>query len=384
MPGADRGDARRTFPPSRWLVAGASAAALVLVLVLAVVTGGPGDDGPGDGSGPATVVPSASPSPTPTEDTVPGDEYAVSPDGDDDADGTADDPWRTLQHALAQLRPGDRLVVSDGRYDEDVDVDVREATEAKPIRVVAAEGARPVVQGLLWLSNLTWWDISGINVTWDDDNEADEHMVKLTDGAHWRFADAELWGARSYAALLVDGDPENFLLTGLYVHDTYPANETNQDHLVYLNCGTGGGVVERSVLARSENGRALKIGSADDDGDPVGNIVVRYVTMVDNFGPSNVQLAYDTSNVRIERSLMVGSADGRHNVTTYDLEGDGNVVADSLGWESAGVLEEADGLEDGGGNVTLDPELTGRGGPRPYQPQAEDARSYGRYADGDG
>ena len=348
-------------------------AVVVLAYVALVVT----RDRDGGDAGPATppVVP-------PSGEAITGDDYTVSPSGNDDADGSAQRPWRTLGHALAQLEPGDRLTVGDGQYDENIDLKVRPGRADEPVRVVAAAGARPVVVGLLWLADLSYWQVSGINVTWDDSNTSDQHMVKLTDGRSWRFADAEIWGAKSFAGLLVDGQPEDFTLSGLFVHDTHPANDTNQDHLIYLNSGTGGGVIERSVLAHSANGRAIKIGGADSSSDPVGNITVRYVTMVDNRGPSNVQLAYDTSNVLIENNLMVGAAEGRNNITTFDLDGEGNVVRNNLGWESTGVLDDAAGLADGGGNVRLDPELSGRRSDEPYRPNNPEARAYGRWAPG--
>ena len=311
-----------------------------------------------------------------------GDEdgYFVSPEGDDGGSGRVDDPWQTLGHALAQLRPGDDLTVAGGRYEENIDLELRPAEQATPIRVRAAEGERPVVVGLLWLEDLSWWEISGLNVTWDDANDSDQHMVKLTDGESWRFADAELWGAKSFAALLVGGRPEDFTLTGLYVHDTHPANDTNQDHLIYINSGSGGGVLERSILAHSNNGRAVKVGPPDSGDDEVSDIVIRYVTMIDNRGPSNVQLAYDVSRVVIERCLMVRSGEDRANVTTFDLSGEDNEVRYSLGWDSAGLLDEDDGLVDGPGNVVLDPRLSGPDGDRPYYPAEEQAQSFGRWA----
>ena len=258
---------------------------------------------------------------------------------------------------------------------------MQKAPSGAPVQVLAADGARPVVVGL-WLGGPSYWDIRGINVTWNNHNKSDQHMVKLTDGTGWRFGDAELWGAKSFAALLVDGQPKDFLLSGLYVHDTHPANDTNQDHLIYLNCGTGGGVLERSVLAHSANGRALKVGGADSGDDPVGNITVRYVTMVDNRGPSNVQLAYDTSNVTIENSILVGAGEGRANVTSFDLTGSGSVVRNSLGWDSTQLLDEVDGIDDGGGNLFLDPKLTGSKGDQPYLPTEPKAAAYGRWAPG--
>lgn len=353
--------------------------AVLAVTALVVVFARPGgpvvDPEPPAASGPPTPV-----TPPSAETPVVGREFAVSPSGNDDADGTPADPWRTLTHALDQLRDGDRLTVGGGDYREDVQLDVHRGKQDRPVQVVAAEGARPVLHGLLWLADMTHWDVRGINVTWDDDNDSDQHMVKLTGGTDWTFADAELWGARSFAALLVDGKPRDFTLSGLYVHDTLPSNDTNQDHLIYLNCGMGGGTIERSVLAHSGNGRALKIGAPDSGGGRVGNVAIRYVTMVDNRGPSAVQLAYEVQGVRIENSIMVGSAPGRANVTAFDLKGKDNVVSNNVGWDSAGVLDDARGLTDGGGNVVLDPRLSGADSPRPYEPAEPRAQAYGRWA----
>jgi hypothetical protein len=367
MRGADRVAGRRPGLPGLLF-----AAVLVVLLALgaAVFLGSRDDNQP---------TPDAAPVSTPELEPVVGQEYAVSLEGDDDAEGSAEDPWETLEYALAQLRPGDRLVVADGRYEENVDLDVQEGRPDAPIQVVAADGARPVLVGLLWLEDLSWWDIRGLNVTWDDGNDSEQHMVKLTDGVSWRFADAEVWGAKSFAAVLVDGEPEDFTLSGLYVHDTHPANDTNQDHLIYLNCGTGGGVLERSILAHSANGRAVKIGPPEEGKAEVANVVIRYVTMVDNRGPSNVQFTYEASGVMVENSIMVGSAEGRANVTTFDLDGSGNVVRNNVGWDSSGVVENADGVEDGGGNLHLDPRLSGSDGDRPYYPGEPRAQAYGRW-----
>lgn len=346
------------------------AAAVVAGLVLAVAVTRSTAEG---GSGQIAFDP-------PPDVDIVGTDYVVSPEGDDDAEGSADEPWETLEHALDQLRPGDRLTVADGRYEEDIQLTVRPGTPEAPVRVQAAEGARPVIEGLLWLQDLSYWELRGINVTWHDGNDDDSHMVKLTDGEGWRFADAELWGAKSYAALLVAGKPKDFTLSGLYVHDTEPTNDNNQDHLIYLNCGTGGGVVERSILAGSPNGRAIKVGPPDEDEGKVANIVVRYVTMVDNRGPSNVQLAWEASDITIEKSILVGSAEGRASVTAFELDGRDNVVRDSVSWDSVGIVDDVSGLEDGGDNLRIDPKLSGPDGDRPYYPREPQAQAYGRWA----
>lgn len=304
----------------------------------------------------------------------------VEPRGDQEGTGTSGSPYGSLDHALEQLRAGDTLLVAGGTYEEQVEVEAASGSEQAPVRVEVAEGERAVLRGLLWLDDPDWWRIVGLDVTWADRNRADQHMVKITDGDHWVVQDAEIWGARSYAAVLVAGDPERFALRRLHVHDTRKANGTNEDHLIYLNSGRGGGVVEGCLLVGSPNGRAVKVGPPDEDGSAVSDVVLRYNTMVDNRGPSNVQLAWRSRDVEIYRNIMVGAAPGRANVTAYDLDGRGNVVRDNIGTESTAVLEQdVDGLVDGGGNLRLDPRLRDVAG-RPAVPTAPDAAGYGHTA----
>jgi hypothetical protein len=204
-------------------------------------------------------------------------------------------------------------------------------------------------------------------------------MVKLTDGTDWSFTDAEVWDAHSFAAILVAGLPARWRLANLYVHDTHPANGDNQDHLVYVNSGPGGGVIERCVLAHSPNGRAVKLGPVHKNDPEVRNIIVRYTTMYDNRGPSNVQLTGPSSGNRFEHDIMVGAAAGRANVTAVKLLGRDNVVADSIGFESSQLLDADPGLRDGGNNLRIDPQFanTAAGDFHPTNPAAV---PYGRYA----
>ena len=66
----------------------------------------------------------------------------LSPDGDDEAEGTRYAPWRTFSRALAALRQGDTLILHDGTYGNDegtgfADIDCRDgaiACEGGPCR----------------------------------------------------------------------------------------------------------------------------------------------------------------------------------------------------------------------------------------------------------
>ena len=76
-----------------------------------------------------------------------GSTYFLAPDGDDLGAGTETSPWATLEHAAAQLLPGDVLLVRGGVYHEaNVDVAVAGLPGA-PITIRAYPGEAPVFDG---------------------------------------------------------------------------------------------------------------------------------------------------------------------------------------------------------------------------------------------
>ena len=310
--------------------------------------------------------------------------YYLSPMGSDNAPGSFAAPWKTFSYALKALKAGDTLCVHGGTYKERAQVGVvSPGTSNAPVRVLSVAGEKPVIQGLLWVKASDYWHFHGINVTWDNVNMHDEHMVKFTDGKNWEYADAEVWGAESFAGILVAGVPSAWALRRLYVHDTADINVTghsvNQDHLIYVNAGEGGGVIERSILVGSPNGRAVKIGPSACGNGPIANVIVRYNTMVDNLGPSNVQFSCESHDNLAEWNLMVRPGMGRANVTGFSLTGANNIVKNNLGWESTGVVEMNSNVVDGGGNILRDP-LFADGPNRDYHVKDAEAAKYGVYA----
>src|SRR5947209_8728021 len=71
------------------------------------------------------------------------------------------------------------------------------------------------------LSNRTYWTFDGLNITWSSADTADEHMVKMTGGTGWRITNAEIWGAHSWANVLVAGDPDKWSIDHSSIHDNY-------------------------------------------------------------------------------------------------------------------------------------------------------------------
>ena len=76
-----------------------------------------------------------------------GGTYYVSPQGDNSSSGSESNPWRTLEHAVARLGPGDVLLVRGGHYSErNIDIGVA-GTSTAPITIEAYRGERPVLDG---------------------------------------------------------------------------------------------------------------------------------------------------------------------------------------------------------------------------------------------
>ena len=186
-------------------------------------------------------------------------------------------------------------------------------------------------------------------------------MVKFTNGDHWSFTDAEVWGAHSFAGLLVAGTTGNWLVARNYIHDTYPTNGINQDHLIYVNADGPGGVIERNLLVNSENGRAVKVGPATATGSWVTNVTIRHNTMNNNLGPSNIQIAWQSSNTDVYGNIMVKPGANRSTVTAFQLTGTGNHVHDNLYWDAARAADTAVTGLTVGTNLNTNPLLTGTG-----------------------
>jgi len=308
----------------------------------------------------ATATPTAIPPPTSFPPTpVPPSASADAEDtiyvaiGGSGNGASAETALGSITQGLGLLEPGMTLVINAGTYSENVmGRSLARGTPSRPIRVQTS--GRVVVEGLVRIDDADYWDISGLNVTWPVSGNSDDHLVKLTGGTGWTFRDAEVWGAKSFAGVLVAGAASHYTLRGLYVHDTASTNGRNQDHLIYVNSTSGPGLVERNLLVGSPNGRAVKVGGAAL-ADVVSDVVIDRNTMVDNLGPSNIQVSGATSSVTISNNIMVRPDQGRNAITAFKLTGTNIVASGNVVWQAAGVSDPE--VVDLGGNVQLNPEF---------------------------
>ena len=72
--------------------------------------------------------------------------YVDSKKGDDANDGSRDNPWKTIQHGVNHLEPGDTLYLREGIYHESVYL-TKSGKEGAPILIAAYPGELPVLDG---------------------------------------------------------------------------------------------------------------------------------------------------------------------------------------------------------------------------------------------
>jgi hypothetical protein len=339
-----------------------------------------------------TITVDATSAATPSDPQVttrPGAFY-VSPNGSDSNPGTEAQPWRTLTSALPRLRAGQTLYLRGGTYSENVkNPAIQPGLPTSRITLAAYPGERPVLVGLLWLTRPSYWTLDGINVTWQAGNPSTSHMVKMTNGIGWVIENSELWGARSFANLLVygsrAGEPANWVVRNNCIHDTYASNSGSQDQNMYVNSGTsaGAGLIERNLIFNAPNGMNVKLGygsSTPSGNDGTANVTVRYNTMAGALKPLMVtEQSHD--NV-IERNLVVRGTDS-YAIRAYRLTGANNVFRDN-GFTSFSKLQYADAgytsLTQGAGNsVQLDPKFDGTGCGT-FKPSDATSQAFGRFA----
>jgi hypothetical protein len=310
----------------------------------------------------------------------------VSLSGSDGASGSQSSPWRTLKHALAALQPGDTLLVRGGTYLERVTgIGIHPGTAGSPIVVAAYPGERPILQGLLWLTNPSYWTFDGLNVTWDSaTGSSSEHMIKLTNGVGWTFKNAEVWGAHSFAGMLVagtvSGQPSNWRVANCCFHDTYPSNSTNQDHLIYANTGlsAGPGIIERNVMYNAVNGEGVKLAGPNSGGGTV-NVTVRYNTIFNT--SQSILIAWQSHDNQVVHNLLYQTNPNNGCIRGYQLTGSNNVASNNAGGGAAGLFRnDGSGVRDGGGNVFPINPLFDFVGPRGLHPQNSACQAYGAYA----
>ncbi len=275
-----------------------------------------------------TRSPSSTPQPTPTPIKPSSGALYVATNGSDANPGTASAPFRTVTKGLRSVRPGQTLYLRGGTYVENVQASPAGTSSAR-ILVSSYPGERAVIKGLVSISNPRFVTFNAFNVTWNTGNY-DQHMFKITGGSGWVLQSSEIWGARSFADLLIAGSPHGWAVRYNVIHDTYGGEaDVNRSHNIYANTNLDAtaGVIERNLIYNATHGTNLKLAGAGGSGGGAANVLVRYNTLYNATQP--LLIGDGSHNITATRNIIGKSAKG-NVVRLYDLVGGGNSVRDNV------------------------------------------------------
>ena len=196
-----------------------------------------------------------------------GPAFYLSPAGDDDAQGSLEHPWRTLQHAIARLKPGTVIYLMAGIYYGPVEINTR-ASEQSPAALRAMAGQEVVVtyaeafvqqqaariseraregavgadeKELHYPSLITvtgsYVEISGLHLRGVRDrlpmNLYSESGISIASGGGMgcRVLDNEIENTGHCGVKEMGHGGKGFLIEGNYIHDL---GQTAHDHALYL------------------------------------------------------------------------------------------------------------------------------------------------------
>ena len=108
-------------------------------------------------------------------DQIIGKTYYVSPSGDDNDEGSADDPWRTVQKAAESVGPGDTVLIQPGIYRESVILH-RSGEDGSPIVFQANDGGSQQGEQAVRL----WGSEDSRGMIWHDLNAPECDAARLS------------------------------------------------------------------------------------------------------------------------------------------------------------------------------------------------------------
>ncbi len=286
----------------------------------------------------------------------------VSPRGSDNWPGTARRPWRTLRHAMRDVRPGETLILQPGVYGAvgQALVWARSGTSSAPIVVQGALGLpAPIVLGSttvaashLRILHLRFHGPTGSVAPRSGSNPLGEDVLVWLRGGDIELRSCEVSGDRWHAGVYVSG-AGNVRLIGDYIHDNgnfARPQEANLDHGIYWGAGRPGVIADNLIVHNLAMGVQLYPAASD--------VVVAQNTIVGN-GKSGVIVAGQAADNMIVDNIIADN--GQYGIRSYELSGIGNRVEDNLLWNNAtGNVDDAAGALATSGSIVAPPGFRGR------------------------
>ncbi|MGI8727413.1 MAG: right-handed parallel beta-helix repeat-containing protein, partial [Solirubrobacterales bacterium] len=291
---------------------------------------------------------------------VPSDAYYIAPNGSDGAGGSQAQPWRTIDHAVDSVKPGDTVVILPGTYGElGVTHDLSTSgTSNAPITFRGAPGGEMPkilghfkIRGSYQRFNYLLFDgpTGQIKTPTADNPNGEQVQVTILGAAvdGIEISDSEirdsLWHAGIYANAAND-----VRITGNYIHDNGDPNDPgqeNQSHGIYF--ARGSGLIVNNVIT-DNIARGIQMYKGPN------GLTVANNTVVGN-GKTGIQFGNETANSIAVNNLV--AYNGEYGIRSSSLTGDNNVVTNNLVWEngSKGETVLTDGLDWRNDNIEANP-----------------------------
>ncbi len=263
-----------------------------------------------------------------------GPRVFVSVKGSDSARGDRAHPFRTIQHALNRIRPGQTVFVMAGTYDESI-VFRRSGTPKAPVRLAAAGQIRPVITGRIKVmaSNAI---ISGLLFQGRTALNPKDVAVYITGGKRVELDRNEIRGA-AQSGVFVGEAAAGVRITRNWIHDN---GLTDLDHGIYFENGTDG-VIANNLIERNFAFGVQLYPNAD-------GVVVTQNTIVRN-GRSGIIIGGE--NRTADRNLVVNNIlafNHDYGIWTFwgGPVGTGNVAENNLISDNGDKIEgQVEGLD---------------------------------------
>jgi parallel beta-helix repeat protein len=284
-----------------------------------------------------------------------GATFSVSTSGSDSNPGTATSPWRTVQHALNVLQPGQTALVHAGTYAEGVVISAS-GTAAAPITVAAYPGERPVLLPAAASSGDTY------AVRFDGAAYVRLHGFLLAGAQGTSSADVYLYGGAhddeisgneitgsTDQGIFVDRTTSGIQIVGNRIHDNgagLPGQ--HQSHGIYVEGGND--LIANNVIYNHPHGFGVQIYPAN-----TGTVVVDNTIVASSHSGIVIGGSEGVSNITIRNNILAGNG-------SYGVEMDSScptsaVIDHNLFWANpgGGVESGCGGVDASGGNLNADP-----------------------------
>ena len=273
----------------------------------------------------------------------------ISPSGSDRARGTRARPWRTIQHAVRRLKPGQTGVILPGRYDEDVQM-TRSGRPRAPITLRARPGAVLAATGgnavPLEFAGAGYVRVTGLTIEGATGSSTTD--VYASGGAH----DIEISRCRirgsARQGFFSEATTRRIRILRCRIQDNGGQGPQHLDHNIYIE--GSGHVVAGNLITGARNGYGIQIYPSSRD------ILVAFNTIAHN-AMGGIVLGSDgsstTTGARIVNNVIAHN--GGAGISTYwgGAPGSDNVVLRNLAWGNG------DGAYPHGDGVALRDNLTG-------------------------